>query len=1062
MKKSYLILKLLVALSMLAPLNCSAQLSGNYTIDQSAPASSTNFVNFNALASALTASGVTGPVNVLVLNGPYNEQVTFTQHSGASATNRVKIDGNNQLLTFLGTNTQPWTMRLNGADFMTIDNLDMSGTSSQYALVCLLTNSSNNNIFSACSFSCNPNVTGSQTCPFSWSSSSTSPTGSGSSSGDNTLVTDCHMFSGYYGISMWGLTSLPYNQGNVVQRCSVQDFYNYGIYTYYMWESKLIQNVVERPTRTTLTSFIGIYTNYNWGGIIDGNIIQKPWEMNPTQTSYYGYGIYAYGYSSPMPPGAQKIIVRNNIIRNFRSNYYFYGILSYYFVNTHHNTLILDNASSTNNSISIYGIYCFTQAGMDGEIRNNLVYMSMGGSAPKYGIYIGSPATTVVNGNAIWSQGPGANHYIGWYNSGHTTWASWQSAGADATGSNVNPNFVNNLTDAHPTNAALNNTGLPLGVLFDQENAVRNPTTPDVGALEFLTPTCAGQPNMTISGPSYSLCPGETANFGIGNLSSDLGYTYAWYTSSMSIVGPWTPITGTSITNAVPNVTNTTWASVVITCTAPGGSSIQPVAQVNVAGPTTSLVPYYESFEGIGLNNRLPNCSWFAPGLGGSAKTYTSAQSGNILPNTGNALASFNNSNSNPNYYYTNGIFLNANVTYSASLWYMTDFSGSTNWNMKILLGNAQNTTALTQTIASVAPAVSPFYKSLSNTFSVATSGMYYVAVMGQGASGGAPNLVWDDLRIEIPCQAGNNSPALTLSANNTTICSGEGVILTVGGADTHTWSSGAVGLSTTEYPNVNTNYMVIGTNTLTGCNSAASIFITVKPSPVISLFAIPPVVCAGSNVNLQASGAISYSWTTQQNGSNINVVPTTAMNSYSVRGTGPNGCVSESQITVGIHQLPTVTGVPSSYQVCPQDALTFTGNGANSYQWVSTSPAMTLLGTSVTFNLTSAATFTVTGTDNNGCQDTDVFTIQVDACTGLASFSASGFKVFPNPTSGILNISMERVENASLTLTDVSGRMLMAEKGVNQLDISQLAGGVYYLRIENGEHTAVQRIVKQ
>src|ERR1041384_1216087 len=106
----------------------------------------------------------------------------------------------------------------------------------------------------------------------------------------------------------------------------------------------------------------------------------------------------------------------------------------------------------------------------------------------------------------------------------------------------------------------------------------------------------------------------------------------------------------------VPGTTTNTWFSVAITCTNSVSSITVSGGAALVAPTTTNVVPYYESFETIGLNNRLPNCSWFAPSQGVGAKTYSSATTGNLLPNTGVAFAAFAAATVGADYYYTNGI----------------------------------------------------------------------------------------------------------------------------------------------------------------------------------------------------------------------------------------------------------------------------------------------------------------------------------------------------------------------------------------------------------------------
>jgi hypothetical protein len=452
-----------------------------------------------------------------------------------------------------------------------------------------------------------------------------------------------------------------------------------------------------------------------------------------------------------------------------------------------------------------------------------------------------------------------------------------------------------------------------------------------------------------------------------------------------------------------------------------------------------------------------------APNLGASAKTFASAQSGNLLPNSGSMFASFNNSSTGDNYYYTNGIWMDAGITYSASLWYMTDFSGGTNWsNLEMLLGTAQSTAGLTQ-IASVGPAVSPFYKPLSNTFTVATSGMYYVAIKATGGSGGAQNLVWDDLRIDIPCQAGNNTPVLTVSANNNTICAGEPVILTANGGHMYQWNTGATSGVTTEYPGFSTSFNVTGTNTLTGCSAMSSIMVIVKPGPVVSAFAMPPAICPGSSSNLQANGANQYLWSTTGNGANISVSPASP-STYTVIGTALNGCTGKAVVSVGVFPQPLVTGTADNNDVCAGDMFMLSGTGAVTYNWVSTLPAVVLQGQQVSTMLWVSSTYTVTGTDANGCTDTDIVSMNVQECTGLSKLVLNNkLQVFPNPTAGDVTVAFTGGE-ASINVVDVTGRLVYAATASEPVNInlSGYSAGVYYAKISINGVTAAVKIIKE
>jgi hypothetical protein len=1066
MKKSYFKAAGFMVLLCTIVFPLGAQLSGVYTINSAQGTGGTNYQTFSAFASDINSQGISGDVtvNVATSSGPYNEQVTFTQITGASSSDRVVINGNGNLLTFAGVLGSSHTMLLNGTDFFSVNNLKMEGTGTTYAMACVLTNGADNNEFTNCEFTTPVGGTGTNQVPFSISSSASSPSG-GSNSGNFNTVSTCTMNNGYYGTFLYGYTSAPYQTNNTVTRCLVTDFYTYGIYYPYQKFATISKNTVQRPTRTSNGTVYGLAGWYNQGSLTDGNIVQKLFEMNQTSTSSC-YAIYTY--YNPISGNSLRNMVSNNIVRDIKHNGTIYGIMCYY-MNGYiwHNTLSIDHTGST--SGTVYGIYAYGGAGYPNEVANNMVSITKGGSGTKYGIYnAGVTGNFTSEKNNLYVNSSGGTNYTGYYSAPATNLAALQSQGIDLNSFDLNPNFVNLTTDLHPTNTNLNNEGIPLGVLFDQEDAVRHTTTPDIGALEFLTPVCSGTPSNTIAGPNYSLCPGESATFSIGGLSSDLGYTYQWRVSDVSQVGTWTLLPGsTSIMYTAPSVTGTAWYSAIITCTAPGGTSITPVMQVNVMGPTQSTIPYYENFEGIGRANRLPNCSWTSPDLGGNARTYVNAGANNLLPRSGSSFASFNTTSPGQSYYYTNEIWMEPGITYSASLWFQTDFTGGTNFtDLSILVGTAQSPTGLVSIASTNGPAVSPVYKSLSNIYTVNSPGYYYVAVRATAAAGSALNLSWDDLRIEIPCTTSLNTPTITLSTTTPTICSGETIVINAAGATTYMWNDGSTGASVSDQPYNNTIYTVVGTNTLTGCKSTATQAVVVKQTPNLSVFAFPPVVCAGKPVSLQASGADTYAWSTGGFGPNISATPA-ANTSYQVSGTGSNNCVATAIVQVVVNALPNVAASVNNQAPCVGDPIVLSGSGALTYQWVSGSPATVFQGQNPTLMATGgASSYTVTGTDVNGCTNTAMVALAAELCTGLRESRAiAGISVYPNPTNAGITISFSEPGNNQVRVTDVTGRVVAEQNSASEkvnVNLDGFAAGVYYVNVQNDLGRHVTKVVKQ
>jgi hypothetical protein len=79
---------------------------------------------------------------------------------------------------------------------------------------------------------------------------------------------------------------------------------------------------------------------------------------------------------------------------------------------------------------------------------------------------------------------------------------------------------------------------------------------------------------------------------------------------------------------------------------------------------------------------------------------------------------------------------------------------------------------------------------------------------------------------------------------------------------------------------------------------------------------------------------------------------------------------------------------------------------------------------------------------------------------------SASNFETYPNPATSIVNISSKNNGINSVIMTDVNGRTV---KNVNvasvteaQINISDLAAGVYIMKIFSNEGTATKKIIKE
>jgi gliding motility-associated-like protein len=160
--------------------------------------------------------------------------------------------------------------------------------------------------------------------------------------------------------------------------------------------------------------------------------------------------------------------------------------------------------------------------------------------------------------------------------------------------------------------------------------------------------------------------------------------------------------------------------------------------------------------------------------------------------------------------------------------------------------------------------------------------------------------------------------------------------------------------------------------------------FITVSALPTVVASATDTNLCIGDSTTLSGSGATSYTWTNSVIDGVIFAPTNTAL--YTVTGTDANNCVNTDTITINVNPLPTVVANPTSTSICTGDSVTLTGSGASSYTWDNS------VVDGVAFIPAGTNTYTVTGTDGNGCSNTDQTTVTVSVCgvPPIADFGAT------------------------------------------------------------------------
>ena len=109
----------------------------------------------------------------------------------------------------------------------------------------------------------------------------------------------------------------------------------------------------------------------------------------------------------------------------------------------------------------------------------------------------------------------------------------------------------------------------------------------------------------------------------------------------------------------------------------------------------------------------------------------------------------------------------------------------------------------------------------------------------------------------------------------------------------------------------------------------------------------------------------------------------------------------------------------------------------------------------SISVSPTITTTYTVNVTDITSCSSSAVVTVNVNTCTGINELVANRVIIYPNPTNGIINITLssELTKNSTLEIYDAIGKLIVTEvlsNELNTLNISNLSNGIYSFRVMN------------
>ena len=296
------------------------------------------------------------------------------------------------------------------------------------------------------------------------------------------------------------------------------------------------------------------------------------------------------------------------------------------------------------------------------------------------------------------------------------------------------------------------------------------------------------------------------------------------------------------------------------------------------------------------------------------------------------------------------------------------------------------------------------------------------------------------------------------LNANCFNSCDGS-ITLTIEGAQGNaiaSWNNGSEGLTI--------GNLCAGTFEATVTDEAGCAIIgayTIEaPTEVVSTIEYAPIQCSGetTTITVTTTGGVepyTYTWS----GQNVTTTILADVGEYTLMTTDNNNC-STGSISYSIEE-PTALSyivdlfVPGGFGTGTVEITTNGGTPPYAWAWSNGDD------TEDTF-LPENSTSTCTITDANGCSLTTEEFITLDSVDEIANASLS---VYPNPANNTLNFQLNRtnIRYTNWSLINNLGAVVLTDRvspGVNTIDVSKLAEGVYTIKLSNQENVIAKKVI--
>jgi PKD repeat protein len=488
------------------------------------------------------------------------------------------------------------------------------------------------------------------------------------------------------------------------------------------------------------------------------------------------------------------------------------------------------------------------------------------------------------------------------------------------------------------------------------------------------------------------ICSGMTVNFTDQSTFAPTTWT-------------WTLPGGTPATSNVQNpsiVYNTpgTYSVALAAANSNGSSVMTKTLYINVS--TINSLPLVEGFQGAlfppanwqNYDAGSDNLMWTKSTTVGKGST-ASLKYDNYNLNSANIrdefrAPKFNFSGLASAKMYFDVAYARYDVTYSDTLAVLVSTDCGVTYTQAYLKGGTTLATAPDYSAAAFVPTAAQWRTDTVYLNSYAGQANVMVSFQNRGQYG---QILYID-NVNISGVAASGPPSATFAVSAASPCVNQNVVFTdqsTNGPTSWNWSMPGSSTPTSSVANPTVTYASSGVYTVTlvstnGFGSSAPMTKTIQVNalPVVTATSASSALCIGQTMTLTAGGASTYSWSTGASTSTIAVTPTVNA-SYTVTGTNANGCKNTAVKSITVNALPTVSITGGTSAVCNGSTVALTGTGANTYSW-STSATTTSIAVTVTAN----ATYSVVGTNTNGCSNSATKTVSVNPTATIAATSGA------------------------------------------------------------------------